>query len=323
MKKILVTGATGFLGSRVVSELITQGHDPKLVIRDQSKLAPELKQLETVVGDLRDKDMAQKALEGCDRIIHVAGLVSTSAKDERLLYEMNYQISLNLFQAALDKKIKKFIYTSTSSCLGAYKGPDRKEHVAGKALNIAYIDSKQKALDEALNFCDQGLPLVILCPTLILGEGDVYLNSSELVYSFLKRQIPGYIDGGVNPIYVGDAALAHVNALKYGKDGEIYVIAGEMNVPLRELFLNLEKLSGVQAPKIKIPYRLAMFLAQTSELLSSKPKLNKAAVKLAGLYWYFNCEKMKKVLKVEPSPLFVTLEKSISWIQETRLKDIP
>ncbi|MDH4129957.1 MAG: NAD-dependent epimerase/dehydratase family protein [Spirochaetota bacterium] len=320
MKKILVTGATGFLGKQIVKELLNIGEPLKLFVRNKNKLDSAFKDLNVYVGDLRDKGNVEEAMDDCDRVIHVAGFVSLYPKDTKTLYEINYNASVNLFEVALKKKIKKFIYTNTSSCLGAYSSPNMKLKIDTNKLGVPYIDSKNLALQEALNHYQLGLPIVIICPTFILGEGDHYLTSSELIYSFLKKKIPGYLNGGLNPVYVGDVALAHIKALEYGKNGECYVAAGNENISLKDLFTTLEKISGVKAPKLKIPYWLAYFLAFFSELFLREPDLNRNGIKMGSLYWYFDSLKMENELKVKPTKLITTLERSVYWITNEFIK---
>ncbi len=317
--KILVTGATGFLGSNIVAELIRDNQYPKLFVRDPKKLDKKLDGLEVVVGDLRDKKLVEKSMDGCNQVIHCAGFVSLYPKDRKLLFDLNYQVSLNVFQGAMKQNIEKLIYTSSSSCLGAYYSSDMKDKLEASELDVPYVQSKLLAMNEALNHYKKGLPVVILCPTLILGEGDWKLTSSELIYRFLRREIPAYLEGGLNPVHVTDVALAHIKALKYGQPGEVYTIAGSKNFSIRDLFMELERLSGIKAPKAKIPLWFAKTLAFLNESLSRTPKITRAAVLMGHLYWYFDNRKMITELHVTPRDSKTTLEKSIRWLKNEML----
>ncbi|GMT48507.1 MAG: dihydroflavonol-4-reductase [bacterium] len=317
--QILVTGATGFLGSNIVLELIKGNQRPKLFVRDPKKLDKRFSGLEIIVGDLRDKKLVETSMEGCNQVIHCAGFVSLYPKDHDLLYELNHRVSQNVFQGALNKKVEKLIYTSTSSCLGAYHSSDMTDKIEAIDLDVPYIQSKLLAMNEALNYYKRGLPVIILCPTLVLGEGDWKLTSSELVYRFLKREIPAYLEGGLNPIDVKDVALAHIKALEHGIPGEVYPIAGSKNFSIRDFFLELEKLSGIKAPKVKIPFWFAKILAFLNERLSRTPKITRAAVLMGHLYWFFDNRKMITDLHVTPRDTQRTLEKSIRWLKNEML----
>ncbi len=317
--KILVTGATGFLGSNIVLELIQDNQAPKLFVRDPKKLDKRFDGLEVIVGDLRNRKLVETSMEDCNQVIHCAGFVSLYPKDRELLYELNYQASLNVFQGAIKQDVEKLIYTSTSSCLGAYHSSNLKNRMEASELDIPYVQSKLLAMNEALDYHKKGLPVVVLCPTLILGEGDWKLTSSELIYRFLRKEIPAYLAGGLNPIYVKDAALAHIKALKYGKPGEVYTIAGSTNFSIRDFFMELEKLSGIKAPRIKIPLWFAKILAFLNESLSSTPKITRAAVLMGHLYWFFDNKKMITELHVTPRDSKTTLEKSIRWLKNEML----
>ncbi len=317
--QILVTGATGFLGSNIVLELMRRDQAPKLFVRDPGKLDNRFNELEVVVGDLRDRKLVETSMEGCNQVIHCAGFVSLYPKDHDLLYELNHRVSQNVFEGALNNRVEKLIYTSTSSCLGAYSTPDLCNRIESIELDVPYIQSKLLAMNDALAYYKKGLPVVLLCPTLVLGEGDWKLTSSELVYRFLKREIPAYLEGGLNPIDVEDVALAHIKALDHGIPGEVYTIAGSKNFSLRDFFLELEKLSGIKAPKVKIPFWFARILAFLNERLSRTPKITRAAVLMGHLYWFFDNRKMITDLHVTPRDTQLTLEKSIRWLKNEML----
>ena len=145
------------------------------------------------------------------------------------------------------------------------------------------MNCKYLAEREAKNFSEKGLPVVILNPSVVLGAGDIYLSSSGSVLWFCKKRFPGYMDGTFNVVDVDDVANGHLLAEKNGKPGERYILANE-NVDVQGYFALLEKITGVSAPKMKIPYVFAYTRrsaregpgARISELFHSRHRFHKA-----------------------------------------------
>lgn len=311
----LVTGASGFIGFHVVGELLRKKIPVRVFLRRQDpRLSPP--DVELAYGDLLHPESIEKALEGCRWLIHVAGLVSTRAKDSQRLFEVNDAGTLNVFKACKKMGIEKVVYTSTTSCIGASRTPlDESADYNTGNLKVAYIDSKRKGFEAALDFYRQGLPVVILSPTFTLGEGDFQMSASRLVHEFLRGRVLAYTEGGLNVVDVRDVAAAHVAALEKGRNGEVYIIGSKNNLTFKDFFAHLERLSGIRAPWLKAPATLAVALGTLFEKINPLSELNRASALLGRRYWYFDNSKMERELNIQPRPLEETLQDSISFLK--------
>lgn len=242
--KAMVTGATGFIGANLVHGLIKQGYQVKALVRKESNRENiEGLDIEVVVGDLRDKASLIRALDGCEVLFHVAASYTFWAPDPRDIYETNVKGTENILEAALARGMKKVVYTSTESTIGIAK--DRNlgtEDMAVDPRNLAghYKKSKYMAEKLALKMCGDGLPLVIVNPTMPVGPLDIKPTpTGQLIVDFLNRKMPAYVNTGLNVVDVEDVARGHILALEKGRIGERYLL-GNKNLTLKEILAILE-----------------------------------------------------------------------------------
>jgi len=198
---ILITGATGFLGSHLARKLVERGERVKILLRKTSKtLNIDDIDAERVYGDVLDIDSIRNALKDCDRLFHVAGLVSTKKADYKKMEEININGTVNVLTAALDAGVEKVVYTSTIGAVGVEPGGGIGNEDTSYNLEpygVQYLNSKHYAELEALKFVEKGLPLVIVNPAMVMGPGDIYLTSTgAFIVWYCKKKFPGYIDGG-------------------------------------------------------------------------------------------------------------------------------
>jgi dihydroflavonol-4-reductase len=197
--KTLLTGATGFVGSHLLRQLIERGEEVRVTVRPGSSRMNikgiDENKFEKIQGDLSDPEFAPRALEGCRRLYHLAGLVSTRKKDIPAIEKSNYDSTVNLFRAGLKLGLEKVVYLASIFALG--KGTREKPADEGIEYNlgnwqIPYFQAKRKAELESYRLLKEGLPIVYVYPTFCLGPGDVYLSSGAMVVQFLKGQLPAY-----------------------------------------------------------------------------------------------------------------------------------
>jgi len=224
MKK-LVTGATGFIGSAITRELLREGAEVKVLLRETSDTR-NIDQLdvERAYGDIRDSASMQRALEGCDTLFLTAAYFAHWAPNPRVLYEVNVGGTKASLQAALEAGVEKVVYTSTNNAIAA-SGPVPADEE--KAFNYwesgdHYSMSKYIAENEARIFATRGLPVVIVNPTLVIGTHDRKPTpSGQMIIDVVNQKMPGYIDGGINIIDVEDVARGHILAAHKGRVGDI------------------------------------------------------------------------------------------------------
>ena len=322
MKK-LVTGATGFIGSAIARELIKNGEEVKVLIRETSDTRNIDKlEVERVYGDIRDVDSMKRALKGCDTLYLTAAYFAHWAPNPKMLYEVNVGGTKASLQAAFEADIEKVVYTSTNNAIAA-SGPI--PATEEKAFNYwesgdHYSMSKYIAENEARIFITRGLPVVIVNPTLVIGTNDIKPTpSGQMIIDVVKRKMPGYIDGGINIIDVEDVAHGHILAAKKGKVGDRYLL-GNRNVTVYEYLKLIADIAGVKPPAIKLPYKLALALGYIFELgshLTQKPPVVTASeVRIGKMTEWYDCSKAVNELGLPQTPIETTIKKAINWFEE-------
>jgi dihydroflavonol-4-reductase len=297
-----VTGGTGFLGAHLVPKLLAEGHSVRLISRTEP-LQPALKGAEWRQGDLTDRAAVRKALEGIEVVYHLAGRVSFDPKDGRAMYALHVDCTRELLKDCVAAKVGRFILASTSGAIAVSKeervGTEADDYPITVVGRWPYYLSKIYEEKLALDYCRKHeLPLVVLNPSLLLGPGDDRLSSTWTVLKFLNREIPAMPGGGMSFVDVRDAAQAFVNALD---QGELYGrhLMG-VNMPMREFFERLERLSGVPAPKLTLGSTGnvlgAKLLEKWSKARGTQPALLPADVEIGEHYFYLDAAKAERDL---------------------------
>jgi dihydroflavonol-4-reductase len=321
MKK-LVTGATGFIGSAIMRELLKDGEEVKVLVRPTSNTRNiDGLDVEKVTGDIRDTDSIKAALKGCDTLYLTAAFFAHWAPDPKQLYEVNVGGTRATLQAALEAGTQKIVYTSTNNAIAA-SGPTPANEE--KIFNYwesgdHYSMSKYIAENEARVFITRGLPVVIVNPTLVIGVNDVKPTpSGQMIIDVATRNMPGYIDGGVNIIDVEDVARGHILAAKKGRVGERYLLGGH-NVTVHDYLFLIAKIAGVNPPEIRLPYPLALTLGHIFEFVSSitqKPPIVTASeVRIGRMTEWYDCSKAINELGLPQTPIEDTIRKALEWFK--------
>ena len=323
--KALVTGATGFIGSNLVRELLKQGSQVRALVRKESnqRNIHDLS-IEIVFGDLRDKTSLEGALDDCDVLFHVAASYTFWAPDPRVIYETNVLGTENILNLALAKGIKKIVYTSTESTIGINKnGCPGNDAIQANAGDLAghYKKSKLMAEESALRMCQDGLPLVVVNPTMPVGPGDVKPTpTGQVIVNFLNRKMPACVNTGLNTVDVEDVAKGHILALEKGHIGERYIL-GNKNVTFREILNILERITGIKAPRLDIPLWLALGAGYADEFISGKilnkhPRIPISAVKTARKFRHFDCSKAIQELGFPQTSVVEAFKKAVRWFRQ-------
>ena len=329
--KVLLTGGTGFIGAHVAAELVGAGHEVVVLTRrpDDAEVRgrlPESDRLELRRGDLLDPTDLPPALEGCDAVIHAAGWISTRTRDRDRIWQLNHTATANLFQAALDARPSpRFIYLASIFALGT--GTPWRPATEDVSYNLGHLDVdyvRAKRAAELLSdrFLGRGLELVHVYPCFCLGPGDADLSSSRVVVDYLRRRLPAYVPGGLNLVDVRDVARGHLLALERGRVGRRYLL-GDHNVTYRELFALLERLTGIPAPRIAIPARLAVAAGSLAERMGFGEVADRASAVLMGEHWYYDSSRAEEELGYRGRPLDETLHDAIDWFLERTMVPVP
>jgi dihydroflavonol-4-reductase len=314
LAKVLVTGATGFIGSHVAHLLGERGDELRLgVKRDSPELAIADLDAERVRLELRDRRSLRRALAGVERVFHCGGVTSVRPADAERGFDVNVGGTKLLMQECLRAGVERVVYTSSAAAVGPArdgKTADETQLFTAGRLGIPYVNSVHEAEVEALRVAAQGLPLVCVNPAVCFGSGDYLLSSTRIVRSFLLGRIPVYTDGAINVVDVRDAAAGHLLADERGAIGERYLLGGR-NFTFDRLFADLGRLSGVDPP-VRLPKAVA---AGATALLGPGGRwpLTPAEVRAASQSWTYRSTKARRELGWRARPHEETLEATVSW----------
>ena len=325
MPSTLVTGASGFIGSHVTRLLVERGDEVSALVREGSSLdALSGLEIELRRGDARDRRSVRRAMRGIERVFHVAGTTNlTLSRGET--FAINLEATRIVLEEALRAGVEHAVYTSSVAAIGpAPPGSTADETNVWDAgrYAIPYVDSKHEAEVEALRLIARGLPLVIVNPAHVLGAGDPGRSSTTLVRRFMRRQIPAFVDGTLNIVGVEDVARGHLLADEKGTVGERYIL-GNRNYTMDRLFADLGRLSGIEAPAVKLPLGVALALASAAEWIPGLRMPTPVEVRAASLNWGFSSAKAKRELGWRTSPHEDALEATIAWYREREGSQLP
>jgi dihydroflavonol-4-reductase len=322
--KALVAGATGFIGSSIVRELLKDGVEARVLVRESSDTRNiDGLDIEKAYGDIRDKESVKSALRGCDIFYQAAALYTFWVPDSKVFYDINVEGTKTALSAALEQGVEKVVYTSSIATIGAYGADkladERSEYNLWDTGNH-YSRSKYLGEVEAKKFCEQGLPLIIVNPAVVIGVRDIRPTpSGQIILNVLNGKMPGCIDGGWNYVDVEDVARGHILAAQKGRIGERYILGNE-NLSMKDYFGLISEVSGIKPPKRKIPYSLALILSYGYQLASSitrkPPLITPSVVRMNAKYSYFDCSKAIKELGFPQTPIKKTVEKAVNWFRE-------
>lgn len=326
----LVTGANGFLGSRLVRHLVERGEHVKAFVRAGSNLdalrgLPE-DQVTIAVGDIQSGHTVYRALLGCNRLYHVASNFSFwDRKPERILNPA-IRGTRAVLEAAAQRHIKKVVVTSSAATLGSTTEPTPMDE--GHAFNLTdpetYVLAKYEAERVALEQAQGGQPVVIVNPASIFGPGDWKPTpTGALLLRYLNwpgsRRLPLPPTGGVSFVDVDDVVLGHRLAMEHGRIGERYILGGE-NLEIRDVFQRvLPDVTGFAPILSSISPRMLDLVARMLEVKAivgggNPPLLTPKLVKNHVLrYVWVSSQKAEKELGYKYRPAVETLARAVRW----------
>lgn len=321
--KALVTGATGFVGANLVRELLADGDAVRALVRpgrDRRNLTGL--EVELAEGDLRDPESLRSALTGVSVLYHVAADYRLWARDPRELYTSNVNGTRNILEAAREAGVERVVYTSTVGTLGIPKDGRPGTETTPVSLDQMvghYKRSKFLAEQEAERFASEGLDVVIVNPSAPVGPWDVKPTpTGKMVVDYLRGRMVASLDTGLNLVHVRDVARGHILAAQKGRSGEKYIL-GHQNLPLRDIFSVLERLTGIPAPRFRIPYRVAWTAALISEgwaqVTHRQPAVSLTAVRMASKKMFFDPSRAVRELGLPQTSVEQALRDAVAWFR--------
>jgi dihydroflavonol-4-reductase len=320
----LVTGATGFIGANVVRALLEAGETVRTLVRPHSDTRNlSGLPLDVVYGDLRDVASLRAALQGCHTLYHVAAHYSLWTPRPEEMYAVNVEGTTNLLQMALEVGVGKVVYTSSVATIGLPADSTPGDETMILPLTAAvghYKRSKVLAEQRALGLCQQGLPVVVVNPSAPIGPWDIKPTpTGKIIVDFLRRKMPAYLNTGLNLIDVRDVAHGHLLAARYGKIGARYIL-GNCNMSLHDILQLLAEVSGLPAPRLRMPYSVALAAGYLSEWTASwtrhPPRVPLAGVRMARRPMYFTAQKAVRELGLRQSPIAEAMWQAVRWFRD-------
>lgn len=320
--RVLVTGATGFVGGAVARALLRAGREVRLIVRPAADRR-NIRDLPVEIyhGDMTDLDSLRRATSGCAQVYHVAALYKLWVRRKREIYESNVTGTENVLKAARECDVEKIIYTSSVATLGLPKDGspgDEETPVSLSDMVGHYKRSKYLAEQVARTYIQEGLPIVIVNPSTPVGEADIKPTpTGKIIVDFLNGKMPAYVDTGLNLVDVEDVAVGHLLAAEKGKIGERYILGNE-NLTLQQILFLLAEITGRPAPRFQAPYLFALGVAYVDAAVARlipgrEPLVPPVGVKLSRKKMFFNPTKAIRELGLPQTPVREALQKAVVW----------
>lgn len=330
MTQTLILGATGFIGSHIARACLEAGMQVRILRRPTSSflaLHGIENDLEFATGDLADRDSLERAMAGCKIVYHAAGYYPTRSVGRDPMRHAAMQQMRNVLESARATGVEKIIYTSSLATIGPPSNPDglarETERFPGGIAHHPYWNIKRVQENIARRYHEQGLPIVILNPTMVFGPGDAKPVTGQLLLGALRLRCRFYVDLRTNVVDVRDVAAAHVAAVERGLPGERYTIGGA-NIDARELLSTLAATEGLPPPHFRLPVPRRLFWpARLFEKLSHHLAPQQSFVMPTyGLEWvrlgsWFDDSKARQTLAWQPTYcLAETLADAVGWFRQ-------
>lgn len=327
-----VTGASGFIGANLVHELNARGHRVKALLRPGSDLRGlHGAEFERVEGDVLDRTRLVGAMRGCDWCFHVAASYHLWLRDYAPMYAANVEGTRTVIEAAVTAGCSRIVYTSTVGCIclprernGQVAPTDENTPVSAAQMSNHYKRSKWRAEEIAREFASKGMPVVIVNPSAPVGPRDVKPTpTGKVIVDFLNQKMPAYLDTGLNWVHVRDVAVGHILAAEKGRVGERYILGNaEGNWTMKQTLALLQEISGLPAPKLRIPHFVALAAAYCGEAIAKvthyPPKAPLAGVRMAKYKMFFNPAKAIHELGLPQTPPRNALVDAVDWFRANR-----
>jgi len=320
---VLVTGASGFIGSAVARVLGSRGYHVRVLMRSESpKGNVEGQGFEIAAGDMRDPESMRDAMRSVRYLFHVAADYRLWARNPEDIVRNNREGTRVVMEAALAAGVEKIVYTSsvaTLKPLATGAADETSRHTAESAIG-AYKRSKvvaERLVENMIRECR--LPAVIVSPSTPIGARDIKPTpTGRIIVEAASGRMPAYVDTGLNLVHVDDVAEGHLRALDRGKLGEVYVLGGE-DVSLKDMLAEIAVLVGRKAPVINLPraplYPLAYVFETVARVTGKEPFVTVDALRMSENRMYFSSAKAARELGYSARPWRTAVSDALAWFR--------
>lgn len=327
--KCFITGANGFIGSRLTARLLADGHEVTCLVRSPEKallfggLSPDY-----VIGDLYTTNILREGMRGCDWVFHLAAYAKPWSKDKSMPYRINVQGTVNVLEAALQECVSRVIFTSSGAVIGPSDGHGTSCEETRRIVPFynEYEETKALAEEKAKEYTGRGLETIIVMPTRVFGPGP--LTESNAVTKMLRgyqrgtwRILPGDGTRTGNYVLVDDVVNGHILAAEKGISGERYILGGT-NISFKGLFEAFAKATGKKRILIPLPVNLMIAAANLMEfqekITGIPPPITSPWVKKYLDHWSLSSEKAVKQLGYSITPLDEAVNLTLQWIKQSK-----
>jgi dihydroflavonol-4-reductase len=322
---ILVTGASGFLGSAIVRHLLQAGRQVRVLVRPTSpRINVAGLPVEAMEGDLRDATSLSRAIAGIQFVFHVAADYRLWARNPQDIVQSNVEGTRNLMNAALHAGVERIVYTSSVATLKSRRdgeASDETFRLDPQAAVGAYKYSKvvaERVVDAMV--AEHNLPAVIVNPSTPIGPRDVRPTpTGRIIVEAAAGRMPAYVDTGLNLVHVDDVAAGHLAALEKGRRGERYILGGE-NVLLGDMLREIARQTGRSPPRLRLPRRLIFPIAYAAEAIAyfsgREPFVTTTGLRLAKDRMFFTSAKAEHELGYQARPYGEAIADAIAWFRQ-------
>lgn len=323
--RVLVLGATGFIGGQIARALVERGYAVRALRRPGSALRVlDGLPVELATGDLRDRNSLLAAMRGVEAVVHTAGYYPPNSLAPRRALRLAVAGMRAVLESARAAGVERVVYTSSLSTIGrAGAGralaDERDFYLPGSAAD-PYFEAKWAMEAEAYRAVAAGQDVVVLCPTVVFGPGDVKPTTGTIILALARGLMPAYVEGQVNVVDVRDLAQAHVAALERGRSGQRYLLGGH-NTTVGATIQVAAEILGVPPPRLRLPARAALLAGKLGEAallaLPNRPLLPLSeAIEMIRHGQHYDCGKAQRELGLTARPITETLRDSIEWFRQ-------
>ena len=323
--RILVLGATGFIGGQIVRALLERGYTVRALRRSSSStLAIDGLPIEFAYGDLRDRSALLAAMRGVEAVCHAAGYYPHNSLAPRRALRLASSGMRSVLECARAADVGRVVYTSSLSTIGPPGAgrtlADERDYYLPGSVADPYFEAKWAMEVEMYRAAVAGQDVVTLCPTVVFGPGDVKPTTGTVLLALARGLLPAYVEGRINIVDVRDVAQAHVTALERGRSSERYILGGH-NTTVGATLTLAARLAGTPAPRARVPAALALLGGKLAELatlaIPGRPLLPfSETIQMIHHGRHYDCAKAQRELGLLSRPIEQTLRDSLAWFHE-------